>query len=177
MTAAGMIATKPANPAIRPSLELASTRSRSSRTTDGTSACLDTRYVFWRTSAANTSGNRARLSIAAAISSEITMRAAATSWMTVRRPPAARSMTGPISGAMTTNGAKLTMRKRRTRPRAALGSMLKKSESARATIIAASPPTIAAWVTLRRRNFETGARAVTTPMLETSDPPRSHIGA
>jgi uncharacterized membrane protein YozB (DUF420 family) len=43
--------------------------------------------------------------------------------------------------------------------------MLKNSESARAMIIAASPPVIAAWVMLRRRNLETGARAVTTPML------------
>ena len=102
-----MTATNPVSPAITPSLELASTSSASVRTTDGTSACLDTRYVFCSTSAANTSGNSVSSSIDSAISTASTTRAAATSWMTVRRPPAARSMAGPISGARNRNGAKL----------------------------------------------------------------------
>ena len=41
--AAGMTARNPVSPAITPSLELASTSSASVRTTDGTSACFDTR--------------------------------------------------------------------------------------------------------------------------------------
>src|SRR5215211_4073567 len=98
--------------------------------------------------------------MAIAISNESTTRAAATAWITVRRPPAMRSMTGPMSGAMSRNGAKLMMRKSSTRPRAALGVMLKNSESARATIIAASPPIIAAWVMLRRRNLVIGVPVV-----------------
>ena len=58
-----MTATNPVSPAITPSLELASTSSASERTTDGTSACLDTRYVFCSTRAAKTSGNSASESI------------------------------------------------------------------------------------------------------------------
>ena len=58
-SAAGMTATNPVSPAITPSFELASTSSASVRTTDGTSACFDTRYVFCSTSAAKTSGNSA----------------------------------------------------------------------------------------------------------------------
>ena len=96
-----------------------------------------------------------------AISTASPMRAAAISWMTARRPPGARSITGPTSGAMTRNGAKLMMRKSSTRPRAALGSIDRNSESARATSIAASPPIIAAWVMARRRNFDIGT-AVTS---------------
>ena len=89
------------------------------------------------------------------------MRAAATSWITVRRPPRARSMAGPISGAMITKGAKLTTRNNSTRPRAAFGSMLRNSEPARAISIAASPPIIAAWVMARRRNRVIGTGSTT----------------
>ena len=69
-------------------------------------------------------------------------RAPAVSWMTRRRPPATRSISGPISGAITRNGAKLMTRNSITRDRAASRSMLKNSESASATTIAASPPII-----------------------------------
>jgi len=52
------------------------------------------------------------------------------------------------------NGAKLTRRKPSTLLRAPFGSTSKKNESASATTIAASPPTIAAWVIASCWNFE-----------------------
>ena len=51
------MAIAPTTPAITPSLEFASTSSSSVRTTSGTSADLDTEYVFCSTSTPNTSGN------------------------------------------------------------------------------------------------------------------------
>ena len=117
-------------------------------------ADFDTRYVFCSTSAANTRGNNARVSIASAISAASTTRESATNWIAVRRPPAIRSSTGPISGASSRNGAKLTQRNSNTRQRASDGSMSKNSVLASATTITASPPIIAAWVMARRRNFE-----------------------
>ena len=91
-----------------------------------------------------------------AISNESTSRDAATTWINSRRPPAIRSIIGPINGAMTRNGAKLITRNSSTLLRASPGAMLKNNESASATIIAASPPIIAACVVASRRNFEGG---------------------
>ncbi len=153
---AGTTATAPVMPEIRPSFEFASTSSSWVRTVDGTSADFDTMYVFCSTREANTSGNSARLSMLLAIRIISTTRAAASSWITSRRPPATRSIKGPISGAMTRNGAKLNARNSITRERAASRSMLKNSESARATTIAASPPIIRACVIASRRNFDAG---------------------
>ncbi len=160
---------------MTPSFEFASTSSSSLRTTDGTSADFDTRYVFCSTSAANTSGNSISESTYLAISSDSRMRHTATSWITSRRPPAARSMTGPISGAMIRNGAKLMTRNSSTLLRAAPGSMLKNSESASATIIAVSPATIAACVADSRRNFDALASTVTGAMLRNPPPPAAAV--
>ncbi len=151
---AGITATTPARPAIRPSFELASTSSRSFRTTAGTSADLEIAYVFCSTSATNTSGNRNVSSENRIINSCTTMRAAATSCTMKRRPPRTRSMTGPMNGATTRNGAKLTSRKASTLLRAPFGSTSKKNESASATTIAASPPIIAACVIASCWNFD-----------------------
>ena len=62
-------------------------------------ALLQIAYVFCITSAANASGNRARLSAWNAIRIDSTTRAMHTSWITNRRPPRKRSMNGPINGA------------------------------------------------------------------------------
>ena len=74
------------------------------------------------------------------------MRAAATICTIRRRPPLTRSIAGPIAGAIRRNGAKLISKNPSTRLRAPFGSTSKKNESASATTIAASPPSIAAWV-------------------------------
>ena len=77
-----------------------------------------------------------------------------TACTTNRRPPRTRSITGPMNGATTRNGVKLTSRKASTLLRAPLGSTSKKNESARATTIAASPPIIAACVMASCWNFD-----------------------
>src|SRR6056297_444462 len=106
------------------------------------------------------------------------MRATATIWITNLRPPATRSISGPIRGATTRNGAKPSARNSNTRERAASRSMSKNSESANATTIAASPPIMRAWVIARRRNFDAGGRCVvftrfTDPILrDVPDGPR-----
>src|SRR6478735_3420701 len=151
---AGTTAANPITPAIKPSLELASTRSRSERTTDGTIADFETRYVFCSTSAMNTKGNKANVLMANAINTASTTRQRATIWIAARRPPAMRSSTGPINGASRMNGAKLRHRNSNTRHRASDGSMAKNSVLASATTITASPPIIAAWVMASRRNLE-----------------------
>jgi hypothetical protein len=89
---------------------------------------------------------------------ESTTRAHATNWITVRRPPAMRSRNGPINGAISRNGAKLTTRNSKTCSRPSSGLIDRNFESARATTIAASPAIMAAWVMLRRRNFDSPAR-------------------
>jgi len=73
-----------------------------------------------------------------------TARAMAITWITKRRPPATRSIAGPISGATKRNGANPIAKKSITRVRAAVRSMSKNSESASATTMAASPPIIRA---------------------------------
>ncbi len=55
-SARGPMASAPTTPEIRPSFEFASTSSSSLRTTVGTSADLETAYVFCITSAPNTRG-------------------------------------------------------------------------------------------------------------------------
>ena len=91
------------------------------------------------------------------MSTDSTTRAHATNWITARRPPATRSRNGPISGAISRNGAKLTTRKSRTCSRPSSGLIDRNFESARATTIAASPAIIAACVMLSRRNFDSPA--------------------
>jgi len=154
---AGNTATVPATPAITPSFEFASTSSVSVRTTAGTNADFDTVYVFWSTNARNTSGNRARLLANGIIANCTTTRDPATICTMSRRPPLTRSIVGPIAGATSRNGAKLTSKKASTFDRAPDGSTSKKNESASATTIAASPPIMAAWVNASRWNFEVGA--------------------
>ncbi len=51
-------------------------------------------------------------------------------------------MTGPMNGAITANGAKLTAKNKSTRLRAASGLIDKNNESASATANAASPHAI-----------------------------------
>jgi len=161
---------------MRPSFEFASTSSVSERTVEGTMADFDTAYVFCKTSDANTSGNSTRASRYCAISNVRITRDSATTWMTNFRPPATRSISGPISGATTRNGAKPITRKSNTRERAASRSMSKNNESANATTMAASPPIIRAWVMASRRNFDAVGRCAaltrsTEPMLR--DPGRA----
>ena len=79
-----------------------------------------------------------------AISSASTTRTTVTIWITSRRPPAIRSMAGPMSGATNRNGTKLIPRNNSTRLRAASASRLNSTESASATAIAASPAAMAA---------------------------------
>ncbi len=159
-SAAGITATTPVRPAIRPSFEFASTSSASDRTVDGTIADFETAYVFWSTNDPNTNGNSASASSDTAISRVSTTLATDTNWITNRRPPATRSIIGPINGATTRNGAKPSARNNSTRDRAASRSMSKKSESASATTIAASAPIMRAWVTASRRNFDADGRRV-----------------
>ena len=69
-----------------------------------------------------------------------------------RRPPGIRSMTGPISGVTTANGAMVRARYRAMRLRAASGLIEKKIDPARATAITASVAVAAAWTRARRWN-------------------------
>jgi hypothetical protein len=151
---AGITATAPMSPEIRPSFELASTNSASLRTTVGTRALLEMAYVFCATIAMNASGNSNRLSALNAIAIDRLTRTSVTTWITRRRPPAIRSIAGPISGATNRNGTKLIPRKSNTRLRAASASRLNSTESASATAIAASPAAIEAWVRARRPKRE-----------------------
>lgn len=151
---AGTTATAPTSPEMRPSLEFASTSSSSLRTTVGTRALLEIAYVFCATIAMNASGNSSRLSALSAIAIESATRTTVTIWITRRRPPAIRSIAGPMSGATNRNGTKLMPRKSRTRLRAASASRLNSTESANATAIAASPAAIDAWVRARRPKRE-----------------------
>jgi hypothetical protein len=152
--AAGMIAIAPIRPEIRPNFELASTNSSSVRTTVGTSALLEMAYVFCATIATKASGNSNKLVALNAIRIDSPTRTIVMIWITNRRPPAIRSIAGPISGATNRNGTKLIPRNSSTRPRAASASRLNNTESARATAIAASPAAIAAWVRARRLNLD-----------------------
>lgn len=109
-----------------------------------------------------------------AIRIDSTTRTTVIAWITSRRPPAMRSIAGPMSGATNRNGTKLIPRNSSTRLRAASASRLNSTESARATAIAASPAAIAAWVRASRPNrdpptaiprgadLRTGGRVLTT---------------
>ena len=101
---------------FRPRFARSTVRARTSRSRTSSGA----------PSEANTSGNSAIPSMYRAISRSSTTRVTATIWITRRRPPATRSIIGPISGATNRNGAKLTARKSRTWVRAASRSTLKK---------------------------------------------------
>lgn len=85
-----------------------------------------------------------------AIAIESTTRTTVISWITSLRPPAMRSIVGPMSGATNRNGTKLIPRNSSTRLRAASASRLNNTESASATAIAASPAAIDAWVRASR---------------------------
>ena len=85
-----------------------------------------------------------------------TARNDATSITTSRRPPRIRSTNGPMKGVTIENGARLSARKRITLPRAASGLIDKKSEFARATVIAASPAVINACVRVRTKRPDRG---------------------
>ena len=85
-----------------------------------------------------------------AIAIESTTRTTVISWITSLRPPAMRSIVGPMSGATNRNGTKLMPRNSSTRLRAASASRLNNTESASATAIAASPAAIDAWVRASR---------------------------
>jgi hypothetical protein len=61
-----------------------------------------------------------------------------------RLPPGTRSITGPINGAITANGARLIAKNKRTLLRAASGLIDKNSESARAIANDASPHAMSA---------------------------------
>ena len=147
---AGTTATAPTSPEISPSFEFASTSSASVRTTVGTSALFEIAYVFCATIAMNARGNSSRLSALKAIAADSTTRTTVMIWITRRRPPAMRSIAGPMSGATNRNGTKLIPRNMSTRPRAASASRLNSTESARATAIAASPAAIEACVRASR---------------------------
>src|SRR3954463_12435305 len=62
-------------------------------------------------------------------------------------------MAGPRKGATTANGAMVRISDSATRPRAALGEMLKNSEPASASVTRASPPALIRWA---RASFENG---------------------
>ena len=74
----------------------------------------------------------------------------------IRLPPGTRSITGPMNGAITANGARLIARNIRTLLRAASGLIDKKSESARAIANAASPHAVSAWTRPSRLRGDAG---------------------
>ena len=134
-TPAGITATAPVTPAIRPSFEFASTSSESLPTTAGTRACLDTSYVLCRTNAQNTSGKRATSSVKPIITIWTMRRPSPVRRTMRRRPPRTRSIRRPINGATTKKGANDTSKNPSSRVRAPSRSTSKKNESARATTI------------------------------------------
>jgi len=152
---AGKAAIAPTAPEIKPSFELASTSSVLLLTTVGISADRETLYVFCNTSAPNDSGNSNRSSRWKIIVKKIKARPSAVSCMINRRPPDARSMNGPMNGATSAKGAKLTSRYRRTLLRAASGLIEKNNDPASETTIATSPAVINACVLASRLNGET----------------------
>ena len=135
----GPAASAPPSPLSNISFEFASTRSRSSRTSPGTTALLATWYVLPATNAPNASGNSSSESRWRTISSAKTARAMPAPMIIPRRPPRLRSTSGPISGPTTANGAIVTSRYSATLGRAAAGSRLKNSDPASAIAINASP--------------------------------------
>ena len=98
-SAAGTTATKPARPAIRPSFELASTSSRSVRTTDGTSADFDTmvRLLQHEGDEHQREQRQCRRRTGSSAAAR-TSAAAATACTTMRRPPACGRSPGRSTG-------------------------------------------------------------------------------
>ena len=141
---AGATAANPINPASKPNLPLAATNSSSSSTSVGTSAVLLTEYVRARTSEIKASGNNATELIRGIIATIVMHRKKLTIKTVNLLPPGTRSITGPINGAITANGARLIAKNKRTLLRAASGLIDKKSESARAIANDASPHAMSA---------------------------------
>ena len=149
---AGIAAKNPTIPAVTPNLALASTRLLSDLISAGTRADLETEYVLFRTIATKANGNSNNESSCDTMSTMTTARSDAMSTTNKRRPPGIRSMTGPMNFAKIKNGAKLTAKNSKTRPRASPGVIDKNNESARATAIAASPAAMRACTLTRRVN-------------------------
>ena len=80
----------------------------------------------------------------------------------IRLPPGTRSITGPMNGAITANGARLTAKNSKTLLRAASGLIDKKSESASAIANAASPHAVSACTRPSRLSGDAGV----SPELE-----------
>ena len=74
----------------------------------------------------------------------------------IRLPPGTRSITGPMNGAITANGARLIARNIKTLLRAASGLIDRNSESARAIANAASPHAVSAWTRPSRLRGDAG---------------------
>ncbi len=106
----GMAAANPTRPPSSPSLALASTSSASLDTVVGTSALFDTWYPLPSTSTTNASGNSTSESRFHTMAVHASARPSADSTTMSRRPPAMRSMAGPISGATSANGATVNRR-------------------------------------------------------------------
>jgi hypothetical protein len=142
MSPAGIAAAKPINPERRPSLPFAETNSSSFLTNVGTSAALLTLYVRANTNEINANAKSESEFSREIIATTVAQRKALTKNTVNLRPPGIRSMTGPMNGAITANGAKLTAKNKSTRLRAASGLIDKNKESASATANAASPHAI-----------------------------------
>jgi hypothetical protein len=100
---------------------------------------LLTAYVRESISEINASGNSATELIRGTINTTVMHRKTLTINTVIRLPPGTRSITGPMNGAITANGARLIARNIKTLLRAASGLIDRNSESARAIANAASP--------------------------------------
>ena len=90
---------------------MASTSSLSWRTTVGTMALRDTAYALPIASTANASGKSRRLWRSSIITKQASERAPPSTPMSIqRRPPTARSSTGPMNGATSAKGAIVSAR-------------------------------------------------------------------
>lgn len=103
-----------------------------------------TAYVRERIRDINARGNNATASRRGTIRTTVMHRKILTISTVIRRPPGTRSITGPMNGAITANGARLIARNNRTLLRAASGLIDRKSESASAMANAASPQAVSA---------------------------------
>ena len=102
--------TMPETALIKASRLLAPTRSCSERTRAGTTALFATEYVFCKTRIVNASGNSHSESMLSIIKNAAMARPAAVPMIIRRRPPLARSIAGPSSGATMANGAMVSAR-------------------------------------------------------------------
>ena len=154
--AAGMTATKPITPAITPSLELASTSSLSRAHDRRHERRLRHDVRLLQHERDEDEREQAQRVEANARSSAASTTRAAAIELDHRAPTAG----GPVDHRSDQRGDEQERGEADARGtaapahRAALGSMLRNSESASATSIAASPPIIAAWVMASRRNLD-----------------------